>query len=198
MKYPVFSSVFTWPTIFSTVVNSMRNLLTYTEQFDNAVWTKTNATVATNAITAPNGTFTADKIIETTAIGLHNFGSVSGISTSLGSSITISVFAKAAERSFIAVYDGIASKGKFFDLSNGTIGGNLISAPTSASIVSFGNGWYRCSIVVTAGATSVPSVFLSPDGISFSYIGSASSGVYIWGAQLELGSTATAYQRVVS
>jgi len=48
-----------------------RNLLTWTEQFDNAVWTKTNAAVTANATTAPDGALTADKLVEDTANAQH-------------------------------------------------------------------------------------------------------------------------------
>ena len=43
------------------------NLLTYSEQFDNAAWTKVDATVTANAAVAPDGTTTADQITYTTA-----------------------------------------------------------------------------------------------------------------------------------
>ena len=39
------------------------NLFTYSEQFDNASWLKTNAVVTTNATTSPDGTQNADLII---------------------------------------------------------------------------------------------------------------------------------------
>jgi hypothetical protein len=38
------------------------NLLTYSEQFDNAVWAKINTTVTANATVAPDGTSTAEQI----------------------------------------------------------------------------------------------------------------------------------------
>jgi len=53
----------------ATVTNSAgqiayapHNLLTYSEQFDNAAWTKTTTTVASNAIAATNSTTTADTL----------------------------------------------------------------------------------------------------------------------------------------
>jgi hypothetical protein len=50
------------------------NLLQYSEDFSNAVWTKTNTTVVTNAETAPNGTLTADKVTANAANGqIGNF-----------------------------------------------------------------------------------------------------------------------------
>ena len=39
-----------------------RNLLTFTQEFDNAAWGKTAATVTANTTTAPDGTSTADTL----------------------------------------------------------------------------------------------------------------------------------------
>ena len=47
------------------------NLLTYSEQFDNAVWIKSNATVTANAVVAPDGTNTADNYVATAVSGEH-------------------------------------------------------------------------------------------------------------------------------
>ena len=40
------------------------NLCLQSQAFDNASWTKTRATITTDATTAPDGTSTADKIVE--------------------------------------------------------------------------------------------------------------------------------------
>jgi len=46
------------------VLSARYNLLTKTEQFDDAAWTKAGASVSTNPVNAPNGTLTADKLVE--------------------------------------------------------------------------------------------------------------------------------------
>ena len=53
------------------------NLLTYTEQFDNGVWSKDNATITTNAAVAPDGTTTADLFVENASTALHRFSNIS-------------------------------------------------------------------------------------------------------------------------
>lgn len=161
-----------------------KNLLGQSEGFDTATWAKSAVTVSANAIAAPNGSLSADKIVENTANSAHLIGAATGITTVSGGVYTISVYAKAGERSFIAVYDGTTAKGKFFNLAAGTVGGNLVGAPLDASITAVGDGWYRCAIRITGGATCVPSVYLSTDGTTFSYTGDGVSGVYLWGAQL--------------
>ena len=48
------------------------NLQVYSQDFDNAAWTKNNLTVATNSTTAPDGTTTADTLTTNTSTGGHN------------------------------------------------------------------------------------------------------------------------------
>lgn len=42
------------------------NLVGYSEQFDNAAWTKARSSITANLATAPDGTATADKLVEDT------------------------------------------------------------------------------------------------------------------------------------
>jgi hypothetical protein len=46
-----------------------RNLLTFTQEFDNAAWVKINSTVTANSVTAPDGTMTADTLTAVSANG---------------------------------------------------------------------------------------------------------------------------------
>jgi hypothetical protein len=160
------------------------NLLTHSEQFDNAAWLKTRVSVLANNATAPDGTITAEKLIsDGTAAASHNItSSVSGSAS--GQKLTLSGYFKAAEYDYVAVYSNLAAKGKYFDLSTGAVLGNLISAPDSASITNIGDGWYKCQITVTAAGNERLTIYLSPDGTSFSFDGDSTSGIYVWGAHL--------------
>jgi len=177
-----------------------RNLLTYTEQFDNAAWTKAAVSISANATTGIAGTSTADKLVEETSTGLHqvNQGSV----TTTAAAWTFYVHAKAAERSWIAL--AIADSGgtvriTYFDLSgSGAIG--TTDTGITASITNRGNGFFRCAVTIAtafAGANR-PRVYLASGNNGISYTGDGTSGVYLDCAQLEPGSTATAYQAVAS
>jgi len=173
-----------------------QNLILQSQTFTNAAWTKTAVTATASGATAPDSTSTAITILETTANSAHNFFPTTSLTTSSGALYTISVYVKANGRNFCAIYDSSSSVGKYFNITaggGGSVLGNLVGAPVSAALVYVGNDWYRASIVVTAGATIFPSVFLSPDGTSFSYTGNASLGIFAWGFQLELGSTANTY-----
>lgn len=63
-----------------TTAKAEENLLTYSQEFDNAAWTKTSATVTANSDTAPDGTSTADTIAASGANGtaLQSFTAVAG------------------------------------------------------------------------------------------------------------------------
>ena len=167
-----------------------RNALRYTEQFDNAAWTKSGSTISANAVAGPDGATTADKLVETATTSEHL---VSAVNIGSGQK-TASIYFKAAERTQAAIYFYNATNGvvaSYFDLSSGTV----ISG--AGVIETVGGGWYRCSLTRTATVNDNV-YFCAAVGGNTTYLGSTSSGIYIWGAQLELGSTATAYQRVVS
>lgn len=174
-----------------------RNLLTFSEDQTNAAWVKTRSSISANSTAAPDGTLTADKLVEdTTAANNHTSYQIIG-SNPIGT-YTASVYAKAGERSQIQFAQTITT-GRFaeFNLSTGTV----IGTPTNctASIVAAGSGWYRCSITyTTAVVQDLTNVIYLINGGTVVYTGDGVSGAFLWGAQLELGSTATAYQRVTT
>jgi hypothetical protein len=172
------------------------NTLTYSEAFDNVAWTKGNATISANtsATLDPSGYNGADKLQEDSSTDSHFFGSDTA-SASSAEVVTYSIFLKAAERSFAALrlYTGSGSIFGYYNLANGTLG--TIGAGGTGTIVSYGNGWYRCSLTITMASSSVtlPYVFTSTgDGVN-SYTGTTGSGIYCFGAQQEIGAYATSY-----
>ena len=180
-------------------VTDNRNIFSYTEDFGNAFWFKDAVTITNNSITAPNGTLTADSIVENTANTQHYVGVLSGL-TLTAVPYTISAYLKKANRNWASVglFNGTDSKSAWFNLDTGTIG--TINAGVTATIADAGNGWYRCSVTRTMAAVSNNFVAFSPqisDGSS-SHLGNGLVGVYCWGAQLELGSTATTYQPIAT
>jgi len=167
------------------------NLLPYSEDFSNSSWTKQRATVSSNTTTSPDGTITADTLIESTDNNTHQI--YDDIVCSSGVAYTFSVFAKAKERSFIYVREFTSGAGAYFNISTGVLGTADV-AVDSYGIEDMGNGWYRCWIVVTKGDTNFRA-FLMPAiaDLTSVYQGDGTSGVYIWGAQLEEQSFATSY-----
>ena len=168
------------------------NLLTYSEDFGNAGWTKGEVTVNANQVVAPDGTLTGDKLVENTNNTIHfvQRSAVSG--TTLGSTYAWSFYVKQAGRNFIHAGEASTPNGIYFDIENGIVG--TASSGYSGQIESLGNDWFRCKIIFTSTATS-RGIFITTaiaDG-NRTYTGDGYSGIYIWGAQLEAGAFPTSY-----
>jgi len=170
------------------------NLLLYSEQLDNAVWVKSAASITANAVAGPDGTTTADKLVEDSSTAVHLVRQT--VTASASTIYTKSVHLKKAERSiaFIEFYDGTTFSYAFFDLTNGTV--LSATAGVTASIKLSYNGFYRCSASVTTGASATTlraSVSPSTANAVYSYAGDGTSGIYAYGAQLAAGTYATSY-----
>jgi len=192
------------------VEESRTNLLLQSEDFATT-WASTLLTDNVDATAAPNGTVTADEIIETTAT---NIRSKEQNITSVASAVyTLSVFAKAGngDKRFLRLSLNSAASVSLwaaasYDLDDGTVassnsaGGGTV---TSTSIQPFGNGWYRCILTGDIGANADlrALVTLTPNSSAYTssgrgrtaYTGDDVSSIYIWGAQLEAGSFPTSY-----
>jgi hypothetical protein len=165
------------------------NLLQYSESFDNAYWNKAGSSVV-GGFTSPKGDLSAFKLIEDSSIGGH-FMYRSITSTTVGNDYTASICVKKGERDYF-VLGTQTSKDAYFNLSTGVIKSS--NNYLSSKITDLSNGYYICSITWVATSTS-ESIYMynSADGITRNYQGDGTSGVYIFGAQLEQNSYPTSY-----
>jgi hypothetical protein len=155
--------------------------------------------------TAPDGTLTADKIIASAGSATHRIQQTA-LAVTISSAYAFSVFVKASEYSkFGLVENAITGAYATFNLSGA---GSVISTGLtgSGSITALANGWYRVVLTMTttgAQTTFRPDLFPLPDSYTSgdpnaAYTGDGTSGIFIWGAQVELGGFASSYVPTVA
>jgi hypothetical protein len=169
------------------VEESRTNVQPYSNAFSqSAVWTNVRSSLEATTVLSPDGTQNATKLVEdNTASNTHLLISDLVLASN---SYSYSIFAKAGERTRIALFCAASADFSVFNLTNGTI---VVTGTETPSITSFGNGWYRCSIKTSA--TTTPMRVAIANGAVISYSGDGASGVYVYGGQMEVGAFATSY-----
>ena len=157
------------------------NLIPYSEDFSQGIWTKDNVTV-TNGFTSPAGDSSAYKLQLTQISGVH----LLNIAVTSSSVKTYSVFAKQNGYKRFRFNTGSSSNGyASFDLNNGSVvatGGTFYS---SSSIEDYGNGWYKCSMTLLSNAPNKYNLAIEDDNGAVNFLGDGVSSIYVWGAQVE-------------
>ena len=153
----------------------------YSEEFNQSAWFKSNSTVTTNQITAPDGTLTADLLTSTGSNGgIFRFGIWSTTQK------TISFFVKKDTSTTAEIYNASSPTNRvLFNLDNGTIttqGGTM-----TGKIKDFGSGWFRISATHTATGNQ-----------TFGIKPQTNQRIFIWGAQSENASYSTSYIKTTS
>lgn len=206
------------------VLSARVNLLTKTQEFDDATWTVFQA-VATNAIsanqtTAPDGTSTADKLFAKAATGICEVYFTSGLGITSGVTYSLSFAVKKDTHRYVnvcfshrtntqnyvaAVFDLDGAGSTATQTSTGSISGTIVST----SQVSLGSGWYRLTITGSVTATTIDLIvglagaatgntFNGSGFISRTWAGTES--IFIWGADMRAANDSSglipAYQRV--
>jgi hypothetical protein len=193
---------------YNTSSGVVKNLLSWSEYFkawevgDQSGWfyNLTPNQVTFNVIAGPAPNTLAGKLIDIpAALGsqIHRIYTNSAPFTS-GVTYTLSIYAKAAERTKFMMFheETLGRVGIDVDLEAVTATASN-GSPTNIFINSAGNGWYRAGFTFTAtqtGNTVVTIVRMRNAASAATYIGDGSSGIYVWGVQLEESSSATSYQ----
>ena len=167
------------------------NLALYSEQIDNAAWTKLNLTVSANSVTSPDGTQNADTITSISASP-----SINSPIAVFTSTTNVSIFVKYVSQQWVMLMNGGAVNDYAnFDIQNGVIG-SVGSTSSNAQIQSFGNGWYRISVTFSgyAGNTNLYFGFIASGTSAWNtFDPNFNKSLYAWGCQIENSSYPTSY-----
>ena len=172
------------------------NLLLRSEEFGNAAWSKSNVTVDSDVVVAPDGTLTGNKVVENTTSAVHVVAQ--NLSVTSGTTYTVSGFIKKAERGFalIALINGFPTTSIQINLTTGVVSTGT-GTPLNAFSQDVGNGWFRVGFSLVANSTTnaAANFYTSNNGewATRIYLGDGYSGIFIWGASLEQGAFPTSY-----
>jgi hypothetical protein len=200
------------------IEESRTNLLTYSEQLTNGVYTLTGCAVTTaTGVLAPDGSTNVYKInanngvTSRVAIGQTI---TSTLIANVGVKFAGSLFVKAAEAQYATLWFDGGTAGAGYAVTEGPYYGstNVIdlqtgltatgAASTTTQIKKYPNGWLQLSIVGTSATTSAITKTLrlsvgGPNGYNedptTGYVGTGTNGIYVWGWQFEQGSFPTSY-----
>jgi len=197
------------------------NLLTYSEDFTNVLWSKNGATIVSNVIVSPVGTTTVDFVKEDTSSGNHSAAYNYLPGWLLGAPLYFSFYApkygQANSRQwfYAAILSGSNPQIAYryiinVDAATGTItdskvGANLASCSTT--ITSVGDFWWVKMVCtpsttsttltyVIAGASNSATPTYNATYGDIEYTGNGTSGQYFWGMQMS--TAAQVYQAVVT
>ena len=160
------------------------NLFQSSETFNLSPWaTNAGATITNTTQIAPNGTATADILSASTSSSSGFYQIVTG--NVVGQVYTASLYVKNdSGATSIKYQEENCGAGILFNAVTGAITGTY-GTVVSSSVENAGNGWYKIQFAYTS--TNATNIF-----VIYSMLTSANSFV-LWGAQLNIGSTAKPY-----
>ena len=183
------------------------NYFNYSEDFSQAVWTKTNSSISSTSTLSPDGVTNGSKISLVSSGGNINYAltSAGNASTSLKRQLTVSIMAKASECQHlnIKIDNGTTTVDCYYNLSTGALGNNTNGLgahyPSAVNqnglqflykhICNMGNGWYRCILSVeysiTVSSANYTISFIPSSSASSISLTNTNDGILIWGAMVD-------------
>ncbi len=177
---------------------SRSNAALYSEQFDNAAWTKFNSTILANVSVAPDGTSTMDAVVENATNALHGVSQT--YSAVAGQKICLSYFVKPNTRtkcSLVINYSDGGYQQAYFDVAGASVTSNTSAGGAALGVASIsyvgvfsGLPVYRVSLAGVASASGATSIeFRLCDSSGNQTYAGVGSDMHIWGGQIEPNQT---------
>lgn len=166
-----------------------RNRLTYSSQFGNAAWTRTNILSVTEQADG-----VGDLVVPNTTNGSH---ALQQNAASSGVDNAIVIRAKAGGYNWISVQVG-ASIVAYFNVGTGATGATASGFTSSIVSADDAAGYYDCTLAGVAANSNFLVFAAQANGVT-NFAGDGTSGVYLARAQLEWNTTTpSAYQEVTT
>ena len=169
-----------------------RNLLTFSEEFDNAAYIYTRSSVSANDAQDPHGAYQADSWFEDSTAAATHFKTVGSVNFSIGLSYSFSIYAKRRSglgaRDMRMMFPATAfstTPQAVFNLGTGVVTSSSGVTATISAVDAY--GYYRCSITATADATAAGLAQLNLYDGSITYNGNGVAGLHISSVQIDLG-----------
>lgn len=178
--------------------HARHNLFLESERFDQAAWTKTSVTIVPDASVAPDGTTTADRVVEIVAGGAHWL--TQAVTIAANEDVPVGFFFKPDQRTWI--YLQVQSAGQivrqWFDIANDVVGSwttthggwSVVAGTARIRRVKNRPDWRRVEVIVNpaVGITSITCrAALTTGDLVVTYTGDGTSGLYIWGGLIADG-----------
>jgi len=187
------------------VEDARTNILKASQDLTGGDWSTQNVSITANSTNAPDGTATADTITPDVTNNVHRHNTVgAGGSIANGSSVTFSCYVKPNGYSYVGFHcvDLTSNYHARFDLTgSGSVialtGGDV--AFSSGSVESLANGFFRVTATINSwngpdsGGFRIVVLPNNSTGVITTWTGDGSSGIYAWGAQMEVGAFPSSY-----
>lgn len=166
-----------------TIRSAVTNLLLRSEEIGTSPWATNNTgatTYTANAIAAPTGAVTADRVTATADFA----GPVQFVSVTSGFSYSFSFYVKAVTPGSLDSIRIECFGGRFALFNVTTRVFSSVNAAITPSSISLGDGWVRVQCLFAAPSTG---------SLAVAIYANTSADFYLWGAQLEQSSTVGEY-----
>lgn len=159
-----------------TIQKALSNLYSYSEDYSQTGWTRTNVTLSAADVSPPSGISSATKI----TAGAAGAYIAKDVAVYSGVYYTLSVYARKGTSNYLYFRNYMVTGsllGAWFNLDTGTVG--TVNAGQTASITNVGDGWYRCTIFFTPNADRTSGCRIGSTDADASYNSTVGNYIYV-------------------